>query len=281
VKSGTVSVFRELTDIGGSLKPVSLTGETGASNCLRILSYNVQGGVDIGRYHHYVTRSWKQVLPHRDSIRNLDRIADILAHYDLVALQEVDAGSLRSGFVNQIEYLAHRAEFPYWYEQVNRSIGKFAQYSNGLLSRVRPACVTEHRLPGLPGRGAILVEFGTGTDVLAVCSLHLALGRRARNRQLDYVGEMISGFEHVIVIGDFNCRPDARELRGLMRAQGLREPACDLHTFPSWRPARNIDHILVSSTLHVKRAKTLDYPLSDHLPICMEVELPKRIRLAA
>jgi endonuclease/exonuclease/phosphatase family metal-dependent hydrolase len=60
----------------------------------------------------------------------------------------------------------------------------------------------------------------------------------------------------------------------LMKGANLVEPLQDLHTFPSWRPLRNIDHILVSPSLQVDEIKVLNYPLSDHLPISMTVRLP-------
>jgi endonuclease/exonuclease/phosphatase family metal-dependent hydrolase len=67
----------------------------------------------------------------------------------------------------------------------------------------------------------------------------------------------------------------------LMRNTNLRVPSCDIKTFPSWRPMRNIDHILVSSTLGVEHARALDYAFSDHLPVSMELVLPKPIEIAA
>lgn len=248
---------------------------------LRLLSYNIQAGVYTGRYRQYVTQSWKQLLPHRERLANLNRIAAMLASFDLVGLQEVDSGSLRSGFVDQTEYLAHRGGFPYWYKQVNRSLGKFAQHSNGLLSRIRPSSIMEHKLPGLPGRGAILVEFGKGDAELAVCILHLALGRRAQQRQLAYVGELVADYPHLVLMGDLNCGCDSEPLRRLVRRAHLREPSCELKTFPSWRPMRNLDHILVSPSLDVAYVRVLDYPFSDHLPVAMEVWLPDGISLAA
>jgi endonuclease/exonuclease/phosphatase family metal-dependent hydrolase len=248
--------------------------EPKAQNSLRLLSYNIQAGVDTQYYRHYVTRSWKHVLPHRERLENLNRIANLLANYDLVGLQEVDAGSLRSGFLDQTEYLAHRAGFPHWFKQVNRNLGKFAQHSNGLLSRFRPVTVTDHKLPGMPGRGAMLCELGEGPQPLLICIVHLALGRRARQRQLDFVAQLVAPFDHVIVMGDMNCHCQAPEMLGFVGATGLQEPSCDQSTFPSWRPMRTIDHILVSESLKVKDAQVLDYPLSDHLPISLEVALP-------
>ncbi|MET0102226.1 MAG: endonuclease/exonuclease/phosphatase family protein [Sedimenticola sp.] len=247
---------------------------------LRLLSYNIQAGVDTRHYRQYVTQGWKHMLPHRERLQNLNRIATMIQQYDVVGLQEVDAGSLRSGFVDQTEYLAHRAGFPHWYKQVNRSLGKLAQHSNGMLSRIRPARVSEHRLPGLPGRGVILCRFG-GASGIAVCILHLALGRRARMRQLAFVSDLVSDLNHLVIMGDLNCSCDSQEIRLLRNRIDLQEPVCDQSTFPSWRPMRKIDHILVSEGLVVENARVLDYPLSDHLPIGIDVVIPEGMDLAA
>jgi endonuclease/exonuclease/phosphatase family metal-dependent hydrolase len=248
---------------------------------LRLLSYNIQAGVDTRFFRHYVTRSWQHLLPYRERLANLNRIALLLADYDLVGLQEVDAGSLRSGFLDQTQYLAVRAGFTHWYKQVNRNLGKLAQHSNGLLSRLRPESITEHKLPGMPGRGAMLCRFGSGESALVVCILHLALGRRARQRQLEYVSELVRPFPHLIVMGDMNCHCQAREMVDFVDTTGLQEPSCDESTFPSWRPMRSIDHILVSPSLRVRDARVVDYPLSDHLPISLEVDLPAGLVIEA
>jgi endonuclease/exonuclease/phosphatase family metal-dependent hydrolase len=42
---------------------------------------------------------------------------------------------------------------------------------------------------------------------------------------------------------------------------------------------RTLDHILVSESLKVKEARVLDYPLSDHLPISLQVVLPEGLRI--
>jgi endonuclease/exonuclease/phosphatase family metal-dependent hydrolase len=82
-------------------------GERGTR--IRLLSYNIQVGMASTRPHHYLTESWKHVLPHAKSYDNLTRIAHAISGFDIVALQEVDAGSLRTSFINQIEYLALHA----------------------------------------------------------------------------------------------------------------------------------------------------------------------------
>lgn len=249
---------------------------------LRLLTYNIQTGIATSRYRHYLTHSWKHVLPCAGRRINLDRIAHLVRHYDIVGLQETDAGSLRSGYVNITEYLASHAGFPYWYDQTNRNFGMFAQHSMGVLSRMRAADVKEYRLPGaIPGRGALVVRYGRGRDALALMIVHLALGKRARQRQLGYIGEIASSHRHVILMGDLNCLSDSPELGRLIERVGLREPAHDLHSFPSWQPIRNIDHILVSPSIRVDDVSVLNYPLSDHLPISMEISLPEEMELGA
>ncbi len=248
-------------------------------NALKLLSFNIQTGVDTQDFHEYVTKSWKQLLPLKERISNLNRIAQLVQTYDLVGLQEVDSGSLRTGFLDQTEYLAHRARFPYWYRQVNRSLGKIAQHSNGVLSRIRPHCIDEHKLPGLRGRGAMLVEFTTNREPLLVCIMHLALGKRARRLQLSYISELVSEYSQLVVMGDFNCGADSGELHELVDNTHLQLPTEDLKTFPSWRPNRKYDHILISDSLKLQKTHVLEHTHSDHLPICVEIELPKGVFL--
>lgn len=249
---------------------------------LRLLSYNIQVAVASTRPHHYFTQSWRHLLPHPSSFDNLDRIAGLIANHDLVAIQEADGGSMRSYFVNQVEYLARRGRFPFWCHQTNRDLGKFAQHSNGLLSKIRPNLISQYKLPGLiPGRGAILVELGQSTAPLAVLLVHLALGKRARMRQFDFIADLIRNYEHTVVMGDFNCVPESREMDTLLHKTHLCEPAQTLHTFPSWRPNRNIDHILVSPSLKISNLQVIQHPLSDHLPIAVEIEVPDEVELLA
>ncbi len=246
---------------------------------LKLLSFNIQTGVDTRDFHEYVTKSWKHLLPLRERISNLNRIASLVQPYDIVGLQEVDSGSLRTGFLDQTEYLAHRAQFPHWYRQINRSLGKIAQHSNGVLSRIRPHAVDEHKLPGLRGRGAMLVELQTNREPLLVCIMHLALGKRARTMQLGYISELVGEFSQLVVMGDFNCGTKSRELQELVHNTHLLLPTANLKTFPSWRPNRKYDHILISESLHLKKTKVLEHTHSDHLPICVEIELPEGVYL--
>lgn len=242
---------------------------------LRLLSFNIQVGMETERLRHYVTRSWRHVLPHPDVRESLDRIARLVHGYDIVALQEADAGSLRTRNINQIRYLAENAGFPHWDAQVNRDFGKIAQHSLGVLSRLRPVDITEHRLPGLiPGRGVLAARFGSARHSLLLVVTHLALGPRTRRQQLAYISDLIRDHQHVILMGDTNCGVAELMSEEGLGETGLRAPSATLNTYPSWQPRRDLDHILVSPSLTIERAEVIDEALSDHLPIALEVSLP-------
>lgn len=244
------------------------------------MSFNIQAGTTTARYRQYVTRSWRQVLPNNQRVSNLDSISELVSEFDIVGLQEVDCGSLRSGFVNQAKYLATHAGFPWWTHQANRRVGVIAHAGNGMLSRFAPERVDEHRLPGaIPGRGALVVRFGSGDASLWVVVLHLALGRRARFQQLRYIAHLVSAHRDVVVMGDLNAGPDSNELTEFRKHAGLVLPDGRPRTFPSWRPQRSIDHILVTPSLRVTDYRALSSTVSDHLPIALTLEVPARISL--
>lgn len=259
--------------------PAVVTGHTlWPLSCLRLLSFNMQAGMGIHAPHHYFTRGFRHVLPHRRRHEHLEQIASLLADYDVVGLQEVDGGSLRSGYTHQLAHLAERAGFPYWFQQLNRDFGHFGQFSNGLLSRQAPFSTEAHALPGLKGRGLILSRFGSPENTLLVLNVHLALGTRARTHQLGFIQELTATAQHVVIMGDLNCTQEElrRSLLGKRHWRWLDE---EMHTYPSWKPARQIDHILVSEKLLVKKAAALETRLSDHRPLAVELELPPELYL--
>jgi endonuclease/exonuclease/phosphatase family metal-dependent hydrolase len=247
--------------------------ETGTR--LRLLSYNIQTGISTSGYRDYATQLWRHFLPDGRRQGNLDRIGQVVEGYDLVGLQEVDGGSLRSDFINQTGYLASRGGFLHWHDLENRRIGNLARHSIGLLSRFPLREVREHRLPGpIPGRGALSAVIGEGRYPLTIIIFHLALGKRARLEQIEYLASLAMGRRHVILMGDANCLPESREMRYFTELTGYRTPESRHATYPSWNPSRKLDHILLSPTLTVESVEVLPHPFSDHLPIAKEIIVP-------
>ncbi|HET7930309.1 MAG TPA: endonuclease/exonuclease/phosphatase family protein [Rhodanobacteraceae bacterium] len=255
------------------MNPPSAT--TYAGNTLRVLSCNILAGASVSRYHEYVTRSWGALLPGKYKLGNLDKLAQSIANFDVIGLQEADAGSIRSGFLNQTRYLAEASGLPYWSHQPNRKLSNVSHTANGLISRAQPSHVLDYPLPGrMRGRGVLLATYGQGPEALTVAVAHLSLGTQSRARQLDFIAELLQDRPNAVLMGDFNCPPDSRELRGLFAHTALAPPEDPQATFPSWRPQRAIDHILVTSQITVERMWTLPAAFSDHLPLAAEIHVP-------
>ncbi len=256
---------------------------SGLPQRIRLLSFNIQSGICTQRYREYVTGSWRQVLHDVARPFNLERIGTMLGSYDMVGLQEVDAGSLRSGFLNQVAFLAARAQLPYWYIQRNRRLGRFAQHGNGLLSRLSPLVLEDAPLPSaIPGRGAIIAEYHIDDGLpLLVVSVHLSLGYRARRRQLAWLADRFGGRPRLVIMGDMNTSRTILLERSPLATGHLRPALVDpVFTYPSWRPRQELDHVLVSSDLEVHAARALPCLFSDHLPLEVELSLASAPGLA-
>lgn len=243
---------------------------------LRLLSANIQAGSSTRRYSDYATRSWSHVLPAGNKRGALDLIAEVAGRHDIVGLQEADPGSLRSGFTNQTHYLAERGGFDYWSHQPNRRVGNLASSANGLLSRLEPREVIDHALPGrISGRGVLMARFGDGDAALTIAIAHLSLGAQSRRAQLGFIAELLHDHPNAVLMGDFNCTADRPEMDVLYRGTRLQPPACAVHTFPSWKPQRAIDHILVGDGIVCRDLQAFPAAASDHLALSIELDVPE------
>lgn len=267
------NVWRTRHGHAGSRFPLNsrLTDHT-----IRLLSFNIQAGLNSRAYKDYITTSVRQFMPTAPDMMHLNQIGSVVSEYDVVALQEVDGGSVRSGYIDQLAHLARQGGFPYWHQQLNRDLGRLGQYSNGLLSRIVPYSIEDHRLPGVRGRGAIVTRYGNPDSPLVVIGLHLALGEKGRYRQLQYVKDLIKPFQHVIIMGDMNCCADSL-IDTPLRDTNLKPASTPTNTYPSWAPKKTIDHILVTPSLKVQSVRVLNCMLSDHRPVAIEVKLPDSV----
>ena len=73
--------------------------------------------------------------------------------------------------------------------------------------------------------------------------------------QLGFIAELLSDHPNAVLMGDFNCLAERPEMQVLYQKTRLQPPGCIVPTFPSWRPDRAIDHILVSSGLLTRTVK--------------------------
>ena len=240
---------------------------------LKIISSNIQAGSITRAYSEYVTRSWSHILPNGKQ-GNLDSLAQTYEPFDLVGLQECDPGSMRSGFSNQSDYLAQKANFPYSSHQATRRISRFAGSGNAMLSRIPPKKIEHFVLPSrIPGRGVLLAEFGSGQSNWHVAITHLSLSANARRVQIAYLSELLADKKRLILMGDFNCDLVAPEMSRLFQFTQLQMPEIILPTFPSWAAKRPIDHILVGG-MSSANYQTYIAAGSDHLAVALEFDAP-------
>lgn len=251
----------------------TFTAAPKAADRLRLLTFNMQVGIRTGGYHHYLLRGWQHLIPFKARQSALQSIANLVRPFDLVALQEADGGSWRSGRQNQVESIAELADFEHWHHQVNRNLGHIAQHSNGVLCRQNAFHVERHPLPGLPGRGLMLLKFGSPDNPLVVAITHLALNKQTQFSQLDFLTDALADARRVVIMGDLNQEGEWLLQKSALRSLNLHPITSELPTFPSWQPKRGLDHILISDNIPLHRIAVIDHPQSDHLPVAAEISV--------
>lgn len=238
----------------------------------KVVSYNMQVAIGSHRLHHMLSHGLRYLLPHGQSLLNLQRIGELVSDVDIVGLNEADAGSLRTGYLNQAVYIAELNGYASCEQMITRDLGRVAQHSNSLLSRYMVSRVLRHRLPKPnDGRGVLEVHYAIDGRPLVVLVTHLSLTQRVRALQLAYLAEVVGHFESVILMGDMNCSLQSVEMQQLLAVTSLHASPRHLATFPSWRPRRAIDHILLSDNLSFVNYSVKNDRLSDHLAVCAEV----------
>ena len=215
----------------------------------------------------------------RNSSHNLGRIIAFLRELepDLVGLVEVDQGSYRSRSANQVELLAaalgHYHSYSVKYDQASfwRRIPVIREQGNAFLARDRIRNETFHYFKHGMKRLVIELEF----EHLVIYLVHLALGARARHRQLVDLYDLVRGTDKPCVVsGDFNMLWGDREIDLFLAATGLRNANREgLATFPSNNPQRHLDFVLHSDDILVRDFRVPRVTYSDHLPIVVDFDV--------
>jgi endonuclease/exonuclease/phosphatase family metal-dependent hydrolase len=221
------------------------------------------------------------------------RIADVIAfhHPDVVALQEVDVGRLRTGKMDQAREIARLLKMGYCFFPLMR-VGE-ELYGIALLSRHPMALIKAEKLPTLSAfphierRGVMWAAIRTNGSVVQVTNTHFGLINRERLLQTHaLMGE--DWLRHndcrppVIACGDFNAVPGSLVYRLFHKTykdvQLCVNGAKPSKTWPSLYPFLRVDHIFVSPEIGVADVRVprnhLTRMASDHLPIVADLHLP-------
>jgi len=246
---------------------------------LRLVTLNVAHGRRLAPHQALLSESVVR--------RNLYEIAALLsgADADIVALQEADGPSAWSGNFDHVETLAGLVEHDHHYRGEHSPfaiVSANLSYGTALMSRIELQTARSHRF-GTNWRDAkgfviATVEVpqwdGLRVDII---SLHLEpFLPRTRGKQIAQLVDEVGGRDRpLVVMGDFNCSwsEEARHFRPLVEHLRLRpfQPYRRAPTFPSRRPFRRLDWILLSPELEYAGYRNLPNPVSDHLGVVAEI----------
>ena len=244
--------------------PVRDCGLANDSPAIKIMTYNIRHAAPI---HHSIYDI------------HLDGIAEIINQQkpDLVALQEIDVHTKRSGIsLDQAKELGKLTGMNYYF---SRSIDyEGGEYGVAILSRFPIKSSERYTLPMPDTSGerrsvaVVRIEILPGVEV-RFASTHLDLKFENRMAQVNELINISKENKYPLILaGDLNSRPNDEEMQTLR--QEFIFPCvsyCPL-TSPSDKPRATIDYIVLNPAA-AKIFKVSDYKAindlsaSDHLPL--------------
>jgi endonuclease/exonuclease/phosphatase family metal-dependent hydrolase len=251
---------------------------------MRLLLYNIRYATGTGPAFHLPLPGAGYL---RSSRQVLSRITDFIKMQDpdVVGLIEVDTGSIRTGMVNQAEFIArsmgHYSTFEckYGVSSVNQMVPIVRKQGNAFLASPRVRGERFHYFD--TGIKRLIIELEL--DEVAIFLVHLSLKFRHRQSQLRYLYDLVRKTEKpVIVAGDFNTYWGDHEIYLFTEAAGLTNANTrGLPSYPSRSPRKELDFILHSSAVRVSRFEIPDVHFSDHLPLICDFTVDEQARRAA
>ena len=237
---------------------------------MRLLLYNIRYATGTGPAFHLP-------VPGAGYLRNnrqvLQQITDFVRDQapDVVGLVEVDSGSIRSGMVNQAEFIANHLGWHSIYQ---------CKYGTESLSQRLPIMRKQCNafLAGPTVHGERFHYFDTGIKRLiieleledaVIFLVHLSLKYRHRQSQLRTLHDLVRAQRKpVLVAGDFNTYWGDHEIYLFMQAARLRSAnTAGLPSYPSNSPRRELDFILYGEGIDVTGFSVPAVKYSDHLPL--------------
>ena len=241
-----------------------------ASAMPRIMTYNVHRCVGM------------------DGKLDVARTARVIAQQrpDIVALQELDVGRMRTGMVDQAHAIAELVGMRFHFHAALRV--EEERYGDAILTAAPMHLVKAGPLPGskavrgLEPRGALWVKIEMEGVELDIVNTHLGLVPHEQRAQADALVSPqwlahADCTDPAILLGDFNAtaRHGAyRRLVAQMRDAQHVGRRRRVRTFPSRFPMLRIDHVFISPSVtvtgvHAPR-NALTRAASDHLPLVVD-----------
>ena len=224
----------------------------GQNRQLQVMSYNVRhcAGMDL--------------------VVDYDRTASVIVQQqpDVVALQELDSMTGRSGHRDQLDELASLTGYhPIFGAAIDFDGG---QYGVGILSHEIPLSIRRIPLPGEEPRVLLVVEL---EDYVIACT-HLDLDEAQRLASVPLIVEEAQQWQKpFLLVGDWNDTPDSELLE--VMTQHFTVLSGDEATYPADEPTECIDYVGVfNGRAEAIESHVIDEPkASDHRPLVIWVRL--------
>lgn len=221
----------------------------------------------------------------RDRRLDVARIAEVIAscNADIIALQELDVGRLRTGLVDQAEAIASAVQMTSHFHPALHVEDE--KYGDAILTALPSVTVRSQALPSIgETRGAIWVRVTVAGQELNVLNTHFGLRRRERLSQVeallgpDWLDHEACKAAPTIVAGDFNAVPRSQAFRRLTTRLHTGDVRRMRATFPSGFPLLRLDHVFHTQGIKLLELAPVMTPLarmaSDHLPLLAVLSLP-------
>lgn len=239
---------------------------------MKIAVLNCQGGVGTTRgYLQYVFHLPRYFLAH--SPKPVRRIADFIdeERLDAILLTEMDDGSRRTSGVNYNKLIRERTRMGHHLFFPTFRVGRRVNQGNAIHSVKPLSYISNETLPGT-GQPRHLSIARMGRIIL--CVTHLSLYLDVRTKQIERISEVINRMEGPVILGgDFNITKESEV--DLISKSRLQKASSGM-TYPSWRPARALDHLFFSGHFRIEKAYVYKKRLfSDHLPLVVELNGPQ------
>jgi endonuclease/exonuclease/phosphatase family metal-dependent hydrolase len=241
------------TVLGTVLVAPSPEAPSPSQTSLRILTYNIQQGYN------------------RDGLRDHDGQLALIREVDadIVGLQESDTARIAGGNADVVKYIADRLDMHSYYgpKTVPGTFG-IALLSKYPIENPR----TFYMYSEGEQTATIEAQITVGSRSFDVFVTHLGNGGPIVQQKA--ILEEVRSKENVILMGDFNFRPDTDQYR---MTTGLLDDSW-LQKWPGGNegqgidPARRIDHIFLSPGTEVADSEYLPGPQSDHPAMTTVIE---------
>ena len=242
---------------------------------MRLLIYNIRYATGTGPAFHLP-------LPGAGYLRSNRQVLDQITQFiksqdpDVVGLIEVDTGSIRTGMLNQAEFIAshlgHYSTYQckYGAESLNAMVPIVRKQGNAFLAAPRVHGERFHYFD--TGIKRLIIELELEDAVVFL--VHLSLKYRHRQSQLRTLHELVKrSSKPVIVAGDFNTFWGDDETFLFREALSLRSANAEsLPSFPSRAPRLELDFILYGPGIEVSGFRVPRVTHSDHLPLVCDFE---------